>query len=309
MARIVALGMVNVLLQHEPLAERRREVLRLVDEAGRSGCQIVLLPEYSDHHATREAIAALQAGLGQYRKVAGLNMRSPWMREIASLARKYRMVVIPDVMLIEGSQTANTAVVFGPKGVALGRYSKTHLPPGGDGVCKAGDSIETVATPFGKIGLLICWDIHFPELTRVHELQGADILLWTSMRQVESEDILWRAILPARCCEHGLPLGVATYVTRHQAPLRKPMTSAIFNAFGQIVAGGMLTQGIVRADLDLDARPLERRDWGSTEWVDAGPHFRRCRRPDLYGAIVKPLPRAEKAPTAGEYPDLVSPVL
>ena len=246
MSRPVTLGMVNLLLRQEPLAERRERLLSLVEAAGRGGCQIVLLPEFADHHCTFEAGSAGAAGQAELHRVAGLAPDSPWLRRIAELAARYRMVVIPDVLLVDGSQAFNAALVYGPDGAALGRYCKTHLAPGEGRTCTPGRSIDTVATPFGRLGLLICWDIHFPELTRVHELQGADVLLWTSMRQVESEDILWRAVLPARCWEHSLPLGVSTYVTGNQLPLRRPMTATIFDAFGQVVAGGLLGEGIVQ---------------------------------------------------------------
>jgi len=309
----VKLGMVNVLLCQEPMAARRARLLSLVEAAGRAGCQIVLLPEFADHHCTCEASAAAASGPAAVRQVAGLEPDAPWLAQVAERAARYQMAVIPDVLLVGDRGATNSALVFGPDGSLLGRYDKTHLAPGEAKICAPGQRIDTIATPFGRLGLLICWDIHFPELTRVHELQGADLLLWTSMRQVEHEDILWRAVLPARCWEHSLPIGVSTYVTRHQVPLRRPMTATVFDAFGQVVAGGVGTEGVVEAVLDLDLRPQERRYWGRPDWVDAGRYLRRYRRPELYGALTAALPPAAADPDAeaetARYPELVSPVL
>lgn len=313
MARPITLGMINVLLRNQPLAERRAMLLALVAEAGKSGCQIVLLPEFADHHVTPEAGEARKRGVAEYHRTVGLQVDSPWMQEIAALAREYRCVVIPDVLLLEGDRAYNSAVVFGPDGQSLGQYRKTHLAPGECETVAPGEAIEPVETPFGRIGLFICYDINFPEITRCHELRGADLLLWTSMRQVESEDALFRMILPARALEHGLPLGVATYVSARQKVIRRPMTGTIFNPFGQVIAGGLLTQGVVRGTVDLDERSLTRRRWGEPEWVDQSRYTGRRRRPDLYGPLVQPLSAEEadpdREPVAGEFPEMNSPVM
>ncbi len=313
MSRPVRLGLVNLLMQSETLAARRQRLLSLVDAAGRAGCQIVLLPEFADHHGTLEAAQAGPGGPAQTRQVVGLAPDAPWLRQLAERAQQYRLVVIPDVLLCEGERATNAALVIGPDGTLLGRYAKTHLAPGENRLVAAGDIIDTIATPYGRLGLLICWDIHFAELTRVHELQGADLLLWSTMRQVEHEDMLWRAVLPARCWEHSLPLAVSTYVSVHQQPLRRPMAATLFNAFGQVVAGGATTEGVVVGTVDLDERPRDRRYWGQPDWVDAGAYYRRYRRPDLYGPLTRPLSAEEREPdgaaAVAHYPELTSPLI
>ena len=67
MARPVTLGMVNVSLKRETLAERRQTLLDDVSKAGQSGWQIVLLPEFADHHVTHEASESHQKGVDAYR--------------------------------------------------------------------------------------------------------------------------------------------------------------------------------------------------------------------------------------------------
>jgi deaminated glutathione amidase len=292
MARPVTLGMINVSMKVVPLEERRRDILRMIDETGRSGCQIVLTPEFSDHHRTPEAGAAHSKG--EYGSAMSLTLTSPFMQEIAALAKKHRMIVIPDVMLNDNGRRTNSAVVFGPDGIVLGRYDKAHLAPGEAQHFEAGDSIKPVATPYGNLGLLICYDMNFPENSACHAIQGADVLLWTSMRFVELEEGMYRARLPGRCIDYGLPLGVATYVSEDQQAARAPMSSIVYNALGQVVAGGGLSAGIVRGTIDLDQRPLARLQWGSNDWYHAHSYMRRQRRPELYASLTRTLTPEEK---------------
>ncbi|MCW8129333.1 MAG: carbon-nitrogen hydrolase family protein [Planctomycetota bacterium] len=296
MARPVTLGLLNVSLEITSLAQRRKDVLRMIADAGRAGCQIVVVPEFGDHHRTRESLKAHGKGIAAVRKTCSVSWKHPFLKQCAALAKKYKMVVIPDVFLFEDGRYYNSCEVIGPDGKKIGHYRKTHLAPGECDYFEPGDRIEPIETPFGKLGLLICYDINFPELTRCHEIQGADLLLWTTMRQAEIEEGQFRAILPARAIEHSLPLGVATYVTDAQLVGRKPMTSACWNALGQPVAGGWLQPGVVTAKVDLDDRALTRRRWGNPDWVDGAKYLRRYRRPDLYGPLVEGLSAEARDP-------------
>src|SRR5206468_2794156 len=98
----------------------------------------------------------------EHRRAVLLKLNSDWMREVSNLARNHRMVVIPNVLLEEKGRCYNSAVVYGPEGEVIGQYRKTHTAPGECNYFDAGDALEPITTPFGKIGLLICYDINFP---------------------------------------------------------------------------------------------------------------------------------------------------
>ena len=70
----------------------------------------------------------------------------------------------------------NSAVIVGPDGI-IGVQDKIHNPGGEKHIFRSGKGIEVFETPLGKIGMLICWDIAFPEVPRIMALKGADILI------------------------------------------------------------------------------------------------------------------------------------
>jgi predicted amidohydrolase len=76
----------------------------------------------------------------------------------------------------DGDRLRNTAVLVGPGGL-VGRYRKTHLPfLGVDRFVTPGEEAEVFETPLCRIGIEICYDLRFPELTRSLALRGAEIV-------------------------------------------------------------------------------------------------------------------------------------
>ncbi|MCL2641438.1 MAG: carbon-nitrogen hydrolase family protein [Phycisphaerales bacterium] len=289
MSRPVRLAMVHVLNKLESMFDRRADLLRLVDRAGREGANVVVLPERADHHRTHEGIEAVEGGKEVVRRVLGMTAKSPWMIALADLAKKYRMCVVPCIVEVDGEKTWASSPVIGSGGEWLGKYEKTHLAPGEAHTLDPGRHLEPIDTPFGKLGIFTCYDIHFPEITRVYELKDADILLWQTMRHDRFERDFFTTALPARAMMHGLPLGVATYATDDQKWRRSMWNSVIYDAFGQQVAGGMSPESaVVLGTVDLDCRPELPLAFDKVERFDFSRYLRPQRRVELYDVLLQP---------------------
>lgn len=99
---------------------------------------------------------------------------------IASLleaCRDLNVYTIIGTLLAEGERVFNAALLAGPRGL-VGTYLKAHLPfCGADRFISKGDTGFCVfETPLGRIGMLICYDLRFPEAARALALRGADII-------------------------------------------------------------------------------------------------------------------------------------
>ncbi|WP_114558681.1 nitrilase family protein [Desertihabitans aurantiacus] len=98
------------------------------------------------------------------------------LRMFERVARDRRVYVVGNVVEESAGRLYDTAVLVGPDGY-IGRYRKTHLwdaeklwfTPGDEGY-------QVFDTPIGRIGLLVCWDIWFPETARIVTQLGADII-------------------------------------------------------------------------------------------------------------------------------------
>jgi predicted amidohydrolase len=143
--------------------------LDLALRAAQNGANLIVLPELANtgylFNDRQDAFAHAE------RIPEGPSMRA-WIR----FAREHQVYLVAGLAERDGMQLFDTAVLLGPDGF-IGKYRKAHLwnqeklwfTPGNLG-------FPVFETPIGRIGLMICWDVWFPEVPRLLTQQGADII-------------------------------------------------------------------------------------------------------------------------------------
>ena len=143
--------------------------LALARRAVGEGANLIVLPELANtgyaFNSRAEAYAhaeTLQDG--------------PSLKAWADFAKEYQVYLAAGFSERDGLKLYDSAVLFGPEG-RLGHYRKAHLWNQEKLWFTPGDlGFPVFETPIGRIGLLICWDIWFPEVPRLMAAQGADII-------------------------------------------------------------------------------------------------------------------------------------
>lgn len=143
--------------------------LELASRAVDDGADLVVLPElastgYSFHNRAEAYVHA--------EEVPGGETIATW----AAFAKERNVHLAGGLVERDGMRLYDTAVLVGPDGY-IGRYRKTHLwnqeklwfTPGDEGY-------PVFETAIGRIGLMVCWDVWFPEVPRLLAQQGADII-------------------------------------------------------------------------------------------------------------------------------------
>ena len=125
---------------------------------------------------------------------------------IGELAKKYKVnIVAGSVSNVRGGKVYNTAFVFDRTGSCIAEYDKTHLftPMGEDDYYTCGDHLCRFTLDGVKCGIIICYDVRFPELTRSLALQGLDMLFVVSQWPKERVFHL-RTLATARAIENQM---------------------------------------------------------------------------------------------------------
>lgn len=146
-----------------------RRSLELAMEAANGGANLIVLPELSN---CGYFFANRQEAFEHAETVPDGRSMLAWLE----LATTHQIYLVAGLNEIDGMQLFNTSVLIGPQGF-IGKYHKAHLwnleklwfTPGNTG-------FPVFDTPVGRIGMLICWDIWFPEVPRILGQQGADII-------------------------------------------------------------------------------------------------------------------------------------
>jgi len=270
-------------VQMEPGLMKNREnlasILGGVSEAVAKQANLVVFPECSlsgyIFHSREEALPFAEAVPG------------PSTEEVASRCRELGVYVVFGLLEREGDRLFNAAVLVGPQGLIAG-YRKNHLPfLGVDRFVDIGDRPFAVhQTPIGSIGLYICYDIVFPESSRVMTLMGADILaLPTNFPQVRRETLA-TYVVNTRAIENRVHVVAADRVGSERG--------YAFAGLSKIVSASGKTLGlaspdkeeIIYGEVSLDSAQEKRLVVVPGEYeLD----YVKDRRPELYGLITEPV--------------------
>lgn len=184
------------LVQATPvLGDVKANVATVVDALAREDADLVVFPElFLSGYAMRDGL-----------RECALATDGPVMRELAAACRdsgKHLVVGAPRPAAQRGV-LHNAAFLVGPDGV-VGAYDKAYLPTFGvfeeDHWFKEGGTLPVFETPLGRIGLAICYDMFFPEVTKALALSGADVIVCISASPSISRRY-FEAVFPARAIE------------------------------------------------------------------------------------------------------------
>ena len=240
----------------------------LIRQAATSQPDVILLPELWNTGFAPKAIDPMQADTDGARTKA----------LCGSLAKALSVnIVAGSVLAKKANALLNTAYVFDRTGDCVAEYDKTHLfSLSGEGECyTAGDRLVTFSLDGVTCGILICYDLRFPELCRALALSGAKILfIPAEWRKVATKQM--RALLDARAIENQV-FAVLCNGCGEAFGAEFGGNSAIVDPLGNVLAQAGTQEETIYAEIDLAMQDQVRKDL---------PVF-FDRRPELYFSLCK----------------------
>jgi len=279
MNRMAVLATASLLLESAqplPLIER---ALAGVDEAARWKPDLMVLPEEVD------CLGLGGEGAGKEGEpIPG----GPLFTRFAEKARQHRTNLVVGLREREGEHRYNVGAVINRQGELVGKYRKTHLAPGESGEVEAGDEYPVFELDFGRLGVMICMDIHYPEPWRILALQGADVIAHPTMWRDYTGD-LCESVVNARAIDNQVYVVTSHYVQMPFLTGNSMGHARIVDPYGRTRASTSHRPGVVAAEVDLDQ---SYEYWGTGQlkqrYATLKEQFLGMRRPETYGIITRP---------------------
>ena len=257
------------------------QVVARLEEATTQGARLVVFPECA-------LSGYLLDNLDELERMAE-PVPGPAIGRLAEVCAGREVYTVVGLLEKGAGAIYNSAALVGPEGL-IALYRKTHLPGLGlDRFVAHGDIPFAVhETPVGRIGMAICYDIRFPEPTRLLALQGAEIVVfpsnWPSVQGVAPPSAIPDILTRARAIENRVFLAVADRAGEERGG-RFLGRSQLVDVFGTVVAEAGSEEVLLYADFDLALARQKDTVYtpGSFE-----THWFADRRPDLYGPLVEP---------------------
>jgi predicted amidohydrolase len=210
-------------------AENLEKFSQLIAKAAAQKADIVCLPEESTLAGTDlNYVSASEPVPGASTQFLG------------NVARKYNLYIVAGILEKEGNAVYNTSVLIDRKGNVAGKYRKLSLPREEiDGGITPGDSLPVFDTDFGRIGMMICWDVSFPETARTLAQKGAEVIFMP----------IWGGNLTltkARAIENQVYIVSSSY----------DMKTAVFDLEGEVMKEATKNEPVVVVDVDLNKQKL-----------------------------------------------------
>jgi beta-ureidopropionase len=211
----------------------------------------------------------------------------PTTKLMQELAKKHSMVIVVPIYEQDGAGIYyNTAAVIDADGTYLGKYRKNHIPHVAPGFWekfyfKPGNlGYPVFDTAYGKVGVYICYDRHFPEGARALGLNGAEIVFNPSATVAGLSEYLWKLEQPAHAVANAYFVGAINRVG-HEQPwdIGEFYGQSYFcDPRGQFLATASRDKTeLITAELDFDKIREVRNTW----------QFYRDRRPETYDELVE----------------------
>uniref|UniRef100_A0A8D0L624 Deaminated glutathione amidase n=1 Tax=Sphenodon punctatus TaxID=8508 RepID=A0A8D0L624_SPHPU len=255
---------------------------RLIREAAQRGACIVFLPEAFDFIGsnTEETLSMSETLEGEQ------------IHRYASLARECGIWQSLGGFHERGSNWESTRRIYNchlllnPQGHLMGTYRKTHLcdvelegrvslkernftNPGLE-------IVPPISTPAGKVGLAICYDLRFPEMSLALTQEGAEILTYPSAFTVTTGSAHWEVLLRARAIETQCYVVAAAQTGKNHERRSSYGHSMVVDPWGCVIAQCQEGLGLCYAEIDLAYLHRVRQE------MPVAAH----RRADLYGRVA-----------------------
>jgi len=245
------------------------ETERLIDSAVASGAKLIVLPEN---------FAMMGMSDQDHLRIAETSGQGPIQAFLSQQAKRHGIWLVGGTVPIKGDNPMKVraaCLLFDDSGQCAARYDKNHLfdvslKEGTEVYAESmtfelGNEVVVADTPFGKLGIAVCYDLRFPELFRCMLDKGVEIIVLPAAFTAITGQAHWEMLVRARAIENLCYVIAAAQGGYHVSGRQTHGDSMIVDPWGVILDRLPHGAGFVRADLDRERLINIRRNFPAIE--------------------------------------------
>jgi predicted amidohydrolase len=225
----------------------------MMRQAAAGGARFVFSAEY----------ALMMDGSGRTMREKAQDARGePALSALTALSRELGLWHLAGslTLMSDDGRMFNRSMLISDKGEAVASYDKIHmfdatLPSGmvikESSAYRPGERAVVATTPWGPLGMSVCYDLRFPQLYRALARGGATMLAIPSSFQRETGKAHWHVLMRARAIENACFVIAPALCGDHPGKRMTYGHSLVIDPWGEVLADGGESPGVVYADLDL----------------------------------------------------------
>lgn len=231
--------------------ESKAKAKKMIQEAAANGAQVVVLPEMWNTPYSND-----------YFREYAEPQDGPTVRFLSDLAKENDIYLIGgSISELDQDKVYNTSYSFNRKGELIGKHRKVHLfdidVDGGirfmeSDTLTAGENTTVIETEYCKIGVAICYDVRFPELSRNMALEGAKVIVLPAAFNMTTGPVHWDLTMRARALDNQVYFAACSPARDMEGVYQAYGNSCIATPWGDFLAHADETENIVYGDIDLD---------------------------------------------------------
>ncbi len=224
------------------------KALAMMEEAGRRSADLVLFPELCLSHFFPQYA-------GRDATQFGLPIDHAYVAQFRESSQRLRLSSSPNVYLHEAGRYFDASFMINSSGEVLGTSKMVHIAQvpcfyEQDYYTPSDTGFRVFDLPFGKVGIVVCFDRHFPESIRTCVLRGASLILIPTANTLDEPGDLFDCELRAAALQNGVYIAMCNRVGAEGA-ITFSGESVVVDPEGNIVVKGNNSENLIVADLDL----------------------------------------------------------
>lgn len=219
-----------------------------IKEAAENNADIILFPEVQ---LTEFFPQYEKKDVSQYR----LKIDSDEVKALQAACKEARIIAVPNIYLDEGGSAYDASMLIDNNGEVIGIQKMVHIAQAKqfyeqDYYTPSDDGFKVFETEFGKIGVVVCFDRHYPESIRTETLMGADIILIPTVNTKSEPSEMFEWELRVQAFQNSVAIAMCNRVGTEDE-MNFSGESIVVDANGNVIAKADDKEQVLYVDIDL----------------------------------------------------------